>query len=160
MNRFFSPKPKPESKPTLKPVFDFPELSTKAPTVNATSTENKMNYKNKLEIEQKRKVVNTGHISIFYDTHTRKVCIENKEIPTLLPPPRQIPISFQKLVTRWEKWYDDYIELYGEDIYSSVHLYPYPFYNYNYFNELDEIFYKELEELENLEENEYDDYQD
>ena len=157
MSRFFSPKPKPESKMTSKPVFDFPELSTKTSIINTNA--NKMNYKNKLEIEPERQVVKPGHISIFYDTHTRKVCIENKEIPTL-PPPRQIPISFQKLVTRWEKWYDDYIELYGEDIYSSVHLYPYPFYNYNYFNELDEIFYKELEELENLEENEYDDYQD
>ena len=80
MSRFFSPKPKPESKMTSKPVFDFPELSTKTSIINTNA--NKMNYKNKLEIEPERQVVKPGHISIFYDTHTRKVCIENKEIPT------------------------------------------------------------------------------
>ena len=93
--------------------------------------------------------MNQHDFSLFYDKITRKLCIENSEI---IQPrqSRQRPPSFEKLVNHWEKWYNDYIELYGEDIYAHLHLYP--FYNYNYFDELDEIFYRELEEIEELEE--------
>lgn len=157
MSRFFSQKKDTKLKDTLKKhVFsssDFPDLVTN-PNTNNTNT---MNYKNKLEIVEPKLESNIkqGHISLFYDKITKKLCIEKekeKEKQRLSPP------SFEKLVKHWESWYDDYIELYGEDIYENVHLYPY--YNYNYFNELDEIFYRELEELEQMEEAEYEDYDD
>ena len=156
MNRFFSQQSKQQSKKSTNPVFlksDFPDLIEVRTQSNTPI--NEMNYKNKLEIVE-HKVESTiipGHISLFYDKITRKLCIENSEIIQPIQP-RQQPPSFAKLVNRWEKWYNDYIELYGEDIYAHVHLYP--FYNYNYFDELDEIFYKELEELENIEEDNED----
>ena len=160
MSRFFSQQTKPQTKPQSKqtnPTFskrDFPDLAqTKSQaTSHSTATTNAMNYKNKLEIVEPKvePTIRPGHISLFYDKITRKLCIENSE--TIKP--RQLrqqtqPPSFEKLVNHWEKRYTTYIELYGEDIYAHVHLYP--FYNYNYFDELDEIFYRELEELEELE---------
>ena len=152
MSRFFSQQSKPQSKQT-NPAFsksDFPDLTQTKSQSNTTLPT--MNYKNKLEIVEP-KVVSTitpGHISLFYDKITRKLCIENSEI--IKPRQRQVrekPPSFEKLVNRWDKWYTNYIELYGEDIYAHIHLHP--FYNYNYFDELDDIFYRELEELEELE---------
>ena len=174
MSRFFSQQPtqtkqtKQPSKTTnptnpTNPAFlksDFPDLNEdKTQTKTQSKTQSKsitaMNYKNKLEIVEP-KVVSTilpGHISLFYDKITRKLCIENSEIIQPIqrqpPQPPQRPPSFEKLVNHWEKRYINYIELYGEDIYAHFHLYP--FYNYNYFDELDDIFYRELEELEELE---------
>ena len=158
MNRFFSHQSKQQSKKSKQTnhVFsqsDFPDLSQVKSRDKSNTPINEMTYKNKLEIVEP-KVVSTitqGHIFLFYDKITRKLCIENSEI---IQPrqPRHRPPSFEKLVNRWDKWYNDYIELYGEDIYAHLHLYP--FYNYNYFDELDEIFYRELEELEELEDNE------
>ena len=153
MSRFFSQQSKPQSKQT-NPAFsksDFPDLTQTKSQSNTTLPT--MNYKNKLEIVEP-KVVSTilpGHISLFYDKITRKLCIENSEIIQPIQPrqSRERPPSFEKLVNRWEKRYTNYIELYGEDIYAHFHLYP--FYNYNYFDELDDIFYRELEELEELE---------
>ena len=166
MSRFFSQQPK-QTKQSSKPTnhaflkSDFPDLNEdKSQSQVKSQTQAKsqaksitaMNYKNKLEIVEP-KVVSTitpGHISLFYDKITRKLCIENSEIKK--PRQRQVrekPLSFEKLVNRWDKWYTNYIELYGEDIYAHIHLYP--FYNYNYFDELDDIFYRELEELEELE---------
>jgi hypothetical protein len=158
MNRFFSQQSKQQSKKSKQhnPTFsqsDFPDLIEV--NIQVKSPVTTMNYKNKLEIVE-HKVESTiipGHISLFYDKITRKLCIENSEIIQPIQPQQQPP-SFAELVNRWEKWYNDYIELYGEDIYAHVHLYP--FYNYNYFDELDEIFYKELEELENIEEDNED----
>ena len=164
MSRFFSQQPKQPkqtkqpSKP-INPVFlksDFPDLNEPKSQTQAKSQVKSitaMNYKNKLEIVEP-KVVSTilpGHISLFYDKITRKLCIENSEIIQPIQPrqSRERPPSFEKLVNRWEKRYTNYIELYGEDIYAHFHLYP--FYNYNYFDELDDIFYRELEELEELE---------
>ena len=161
MNRFFSQQSKQQSKQTksTNPAFsqsDFPDLNEPKSQANSQLQANTpitaMNYKNKLKIvEPKVKpTIIPGHISLFYDKITRKLCIENSEI---IQPrqrqPRERPPSFEKLVNHWEKRYTNYIELYGEDIYAHVHLYP--FYNYNYFDELDEIFYRELEELEELE---------
>lgn len=157
MSRFFSQK-----KETIKKAEfssssnDFPDLITNNPNTIATT----MNYKNKLKfIEPKvESTIKPGHISLFYDKNTRKLCIEKS--PQEQQKQKQYPStpSFEKLVNHWEKWYDNYIDLYGEDIYADVHLYP--FYNYNYFNELDEIFYRELEELEKMEEAEYEEYED
>ena len=154
MSRFFSQQTKQTKKTNLAfSQSDFPDLievkTQSKPNLTA------MNYKNKLEIVQPKLVttIKPGHISLFYDKITRKLCIENSEI--IQPKQRhtrQQPPSFEKLVNHWEKRYTNYIELYGEDIYAHVHLYP--FYNYNYFDELDEIFYRELEELEELEDNE------
>jgi hypothetical protein len=164
MSRFFSQQSK-QTKQSLKqtnPAFlksDFPDLiedKSQSQVKSQTKHITAMNYKNKLEIVEP-KVVSTilpGHISLFYDKITRKLCIENSEIIQPIQPRQspQRPPSFEKLVNRWEKRYTNYIELYGEDIYAHFHLYP--FYNYNYFDELDEIFYRELEELENIEDNE------
>ena len=156
MNRFFSQQSKQQSKKSKQtnPVFsqsDFPDLIQVKSQSNASI--NAMNYKNKLEIVEHKvePTMNPGHISLFYDKITRKLCIENSEIIQPMQSRQESP-SFKKLVNRWDKWYNDYIELYGEDIYAQLHLYP--FYNYNYFDELDEIFYRELEELEELEESE------
>ena len=158
MSRFFSQKKEIIKKPVS--VFsssssDFPELSTGTKT-----NTNTMNYKNKLEIVEPdvKSNLKHGHISLFYDKITKKLCIE-RETHIMQKPQKHISSpSFEKLVKHWENWYDDYIDLYGEDIYENVHLYP--FYNYNYFNELDEIFYRELEELEKMEEAEYEEYDD
>lgn len=174
MSRFFSQKkdtPQTKTQTKTKSVFssnDFPDLSTNTcPSTKISPNTHKMNYKNKVEIVEPEVVsnLNHGHISLFYDKITRRLHIEKekekenkKETSIQKPLRRPSPPSFEKLVTHWEKWYDDYIELYGEDIYENVHLYP--FYNYNYFNELDEIFYRELEELEKLEESEYEEYDD
>ena len=167
MSRFFSQQPK-QTKQSSKPTnhaflkSDFPDLiedktQTQVKSQSQVKSQAKsitaMNYKNKLEIVEP-KVVSTilpGHISLFYDKITRKLCIENSEIIQPIQPrqSRERPPSFEKLVNRWEKRYTNYIELYGEDIYAHFHLYP--FYNYNYFDELDDIFYRELEELEELE---------
>jgi hypothetical protein len=152
MSRFFSQQSKSQSK-QANPTFsksDFPDLSQ--PKSQSNITLPTMNYKNKLEIVEPKVVptITPGHISLFYDKITRKLCIENSEI--IKPRQRQVrekPPSFEKLVNRWDKWYTNYIELYGEDIYAHIHLYP--FYNYNYFDELDDIFYRELDELEELE---------
>ena len=167
MNRFFSQKKDTKTKDTLKKhVFlssDFPDLVTNTSTNtnpnNTLTNTNTMNYKNKLEVVEPKLESNIkqGHISLFYDKITKKLCIE-KEKEKEKEKQRPSPPSFEKLVKHWESWHDDYIELYGEDIYENVHLYP--FYNYNYFNELDEIFYRELEELEQMEEAEYEDYDD
>lgn len=159
MSRFFSQQSKQTKQPSKQtnPAFlksDFPDLNEpKSQVKSQTKHITAMNYKNKLEIVEP-KVVSTilpGHISLFYDKITRKLCIENSEIIQPIQPrqSRQRPPSFEKLVNRWEKRYTNYIELYGEDIYAHFHLYP--FYNYNYFDELDDIFYRELEELEELE---------
>lgn len=164
MNRFFSQK-KQETKviktnTKSRPVFsqlDFPDLIE---TKSANTTLTHMNYKKKLEILEPvvESKIKPGYISLSYDKITRKLCIETNEIKQLQKrqQSQRQPLSFQKLVNHWEKWYDDYIDLYGEEIYSDVHLYP--FYNYNYFNELDEIFYKELEEFEKMEDVEYEEY--
>ena len=160
MSRFFSQKKETNPKDTIKKAnfssSDFPDLVT-----SRNTNINTMNYKNKLEMVEPKveSSIKPGHISLFYDKITHKLCIEKekekeKERHALNP----TKPSFEKLVKHWEKWYDDYIDLYGEDIYADVHLYP--FYNYNYFNELDEIFYRELEELEKIEEAEYEEYED
>jgi len=168
MNRFsHQPSTKPTKQNKSKPFFssnDFPDLSTNVSSASESSTIKKtMDYKNKLQIiepiiEQK---IQPGHISLFYDKITHKICIEHgagtgtKRRDALKHKP---DISFEKLVKHWEKWYDEYIELYGQEIYEHVHLYP--FYNYNYFNELDNVFYRELEELEKMEEVEYEEYEE
>jgi hypothetical protein len=149
MSRFFSQQTKPQSKPAFS-QSDFPDLAQTKSQAKSHSTASAMNYKNKLEIVEPKvePTIFPGHISLFYDKITRKLCIENRE-PIKPRQLRQQPPSFEKLVNLWEKRYTTYIELYGEDIYAHVHLYP--FYNYNYFDELDDIFYRELEELEELE---------
>ena len=163
MSRFFSQK-----KDTIKKAAfssssnDFPDLVTNNPNTKTTT----MNYKHKLKfIERKvESTIKPGHISLFYDKITHNLCIEKspqeqqQEQQKLKLKQYPSTPSFEKLVNHWEKWYDDYIDLYGEDIYAEVHLYP--FYNYNYFNELDDIFYRELEELEKMEETEYEEYEE
>lgn len=161
MSRFFSQKKDTKTKPVFS-SSDFPDLVTSTnPNSNNTNT-SIMNYKNKLEVIEPKleSTIKPGHISLFYDKITKKLCIEKETFIQKSKQLQQYPStpSFEKLVKHWETWYDDYIELYGEDIYENVHLYP--FYNYNYFNELDEIFYRELEELEKTEEAEYEDYDD
>ena len=167
MNRFSHQAQKPPTKPTKSTKStaffssnDFPDLSTKS---SSSSIKNTMDYKNKLQISEPvvEQKIQPGHISLFYDKITHKVCIEHgtgtrdalKQTRHYKP-----DISFEKLVKHWEKWYDEYIELYGQEIYEQVHLYP--FYNYNYFNELDEVFYRELEELEKMEQAEYEEYEE
>ena len=166
MSRFFSQKKDTKTKDTLKkPVFsssDFPDLVTSTNPNSKNTNTSIMNYKNKLEVIEPKleSTIKPGHISLFYDKITKKLCIEKETFIQKSKQQQQYPSTptFEKLVKHWETWYDDYIELYGEDIYENVHLYP--FYNYNYFNELDEIFYRELEELEKTEEAEYEDYDD
>ena len=171
MSRFFSQKAKDMTQTNMttqkktNPAFssnDFPDLIGQTST-HASKSMNTMNYKNKLEIVDSivEPTVKHGHVSLSYDKITGKLIIEHgpKQPPksTKSQKQQQQP-SFEKLVKHWEKWYDDYIELYGQEIYDHIHLYP--FYNYNYFNELDEIFYRELEELEKMEEAEYEEYED
>ena len=166
MNRFSHQAQKPPTKPTKSTKStaffssnDFPDLSTKS---SSSSIKNTMDYKNKLQISEPvvEQKIQPGHISLFYDKIKQKVCIEHGNRGDALKQKRhyQPVISFEKLVKHWEKWYDEYIELYGQDIYDQVHLYP--FYNYNYFNELDEVFYRELEELEKMEQAEYEEYEE
>jgi len=170
MNRFsHQPSTKPSTKPAIKqnqtqskPFFssnDFPDLSTNVSSACSSTIKKTMDYKNKLQlvepiIEQK---IQPGHISLFYDKITHKICIEHGT-RTRIALKHNPDISFEKLVKHWEKWYDEYIELYGQEIYEHVHLYP--FYNYNYFNELDEVFYRELEELEKMEQVQYEEYEE
>lgn len=167
MSRFFSQKKDTKTKDTLKPKTnhafsssDFPDLITIQSTTPTPTPRHAMNYKNKLEMVEPKldSTIKPGHISLFYDKITKKLCIEKEKEQQQQQQQCPSTPSFEKLVKHWETWYDDYIELYGEEIYEKVHLYP--FYNYNYFNELDEIFYRELEELEKIKEAEYEDYDD
>ena len=130
---------------------DFPELNNGTKKNNSNS---KMNYKDKLQTinsvnSDVTNELKEGMISLYYDKNTGKLCIETSKQNISIKKNKPSNISFNLLVKQWDKWYDNYIELYDENIYT--HFYLFPYYNYNYFDELDEIFYKKLEELEELE---------
>ena len=123
------------------------------------------NYKDKLTYVDIKKtpILKEENAILYYDKKKQKVIMEydfsnnnknNKNQNVKTQP------NFNELIQRWEKYNNNYIELFGEDIYNYYHLFPN--YNYNYFNELDNKELKEFQKLEieklenSLQEDEYE----
>jgi len=133
-------------------ITHFPELSC---ATTKTNDKNNMEYMLKLNKPLKTdtsELENNGHVTFFFDKKSRSIVVNNNKI--FMDTIHNKNINFQSLILKWERYYNLYNEIYGEEIYEKMYLFPN--YNYEYFDTLDDNFYMELYKEEQLynEENE------
>jgi hypothetical protein len=133
---------------------NFPELVSTNFSIHESSTPKKsISYIDKLnlvaeESKEKEDTLLPGWIKIYRDKNNNIKTISNPNSIDSISVEDTIQKRLGPMITRWENYKTEYINLYGEDDYEFN--YKFPNYNYNYFDELDEL--EELEELEQLNE--------
>jgi hypothetical protein len=94
----------------------------------------------------------------YYKDRSNEIITEKNEIPLKVYVPTSpyyssAATATHQMVTRWDKYTDRYIELYGNDIYDHYH--SFPNYDYEYFDRLDEQYESEQKQYEEDAFNEY-----
>jgi hypothetical protein len=141
---------------------NFPELSATHNAANLTTNLN--NYSEKLKMEAVKEIkkvddldyelLNPGWIYIKKDATTGNNIIKSKELwrPRLPIREEKTPNEiFDKLVDYYYKREDEYIEKWGQEEWETT--FKFQDYDYLYFDNLDEKYYKDLQDSEDSETN-------
>lgn len=104
------------------------------------------------ENEKEKEKKKPGWVYISKDPNPKKNNNILYEYKTHNPVPK--PINLQPLVNHWKRRKEEYIELYGEDIYEEMFLCKN--YDYDYFEKLDR---EQEERMEQQKQNENSDYE-
>ncbi len=128
-NKFLSSTTPYQKRIDTSSVTDFPSLDSSLEKNHSTTKSPSLNFKNasliETEVSYEEKLL-PGWTSFTFETGTRKVKIDgHKEFK-----PEEEPFSIQAkrvmddMVDRWDKFKEDYIELYGEDTYHKMFSFP------------------------------------
>ena len=121
---------------------DFPDLVTNTGKLFEKEPKKSLDYKgasliNDDVLEEEKKQPGWTYLTM---DKNRKIQLENYKIqPTYITKPNEDPTwrnILGQLVTSWEKYKENYIELYGEDCYN--HMYEMPRDDYKYYQDDEE----------------------
>jgi hypothetical protein len=135
---------------------EFPELKTSHTKLAGPST---MDYKSKFaEMDAASKEVSSLRqwgTTKYYKDNSNEIITEQHDVPlkVVVPKPHYSTVGAQKMVERWDKYTEQYIELHGNDAYHHYH--SFPNYDYEYFDRLDEKYESEQKQDDDDALNEY-----
>lgn len=143
---------------------EFPEMKTTHTKSAVLST---MDYKSKIveldaALPKDESYSHSWGMTKYYKDKSNEIITEKHDTRlNVAPPSVYYSAEPQKMYKRWDKYAEQYIELYGNDIYHQYH--SFPNYDYEYFDRLDEEYDAEQKQYNEDALNEYledDEYYD
>ena len=135
---------------------EFPELKV-GHSNSAVGVSSTMDYKSKIvetDLASPKEASSCRWgTTKYYKDHSNEIITEKHESTLTSISPSSSTSGAQKMYKRWDKYADQYIELYGVDTYHKYH--SFPNYDYEYFDRLDEKYESDQKQYEEDAFNEY-----